>query len=143
MLVDDQDRALLVERAHEPWRGRWDLPGGFSESGEHPVVTAVREIREELGIDVEPDGFLGIWTDRYPDSRAERGERPVETIVCVYYTARLDASIDLRGDPAEIGAIRWFGRDELPLDEMAFPDHMPAVLNAWRRGAVASLPSAP
>lgn len=126
------DRVLLVERAHEPWLGRWDLPGGFCDAGEHPEDAAVREAHEELGLSIELTGYLGAWIDIYRDERADRGERPVETILCLYYgaTARdLDA---LRPDPSEIGAVRWFGRDELPLEEMAFPDHMPRVLTTWR-----------
>jgi 8-oxo-dGTP diphosphatase len=134
VLVDETgERVLLVERAQDPWRGRWDLPGGFCDAGEHPEATAVREAKEELGIDVELIGYLGAWTDVYVDERADRGERPVETILCLYYTARgLGSTTDLRVDPAEIGAVRWFDRHDLPLHAMAFPDHMPLVLTTWQ-----------
>lgn len=135
LLLDDEGRVLLVERTHDPWSGRWDLPGGFCDAGEHPEQTAVREVREELGLDVRLTGFVGVWTDVYRDERAERGERPIETIVCLYYTARAADTGALRPDPAEIGVTRWFDRDELPLDAMAFPDHMPLVLTTWRDAA--------
>lgn len=135
VLVDATgERVLLVQRAQEPWQGRWDLPGGFCDAGEHPEQAAVREAREELGVDVELGRHLGAWTDVYHDERADRGERPVETILCLYYLARADDLDAMRPDPSEIGAVRWFGRDELPLADMAFPDHMPFVLVAWRDG---------
>ena len=43
-------RVLLIQRAFEPLRGLWTLPGGRRESGESIVDTAVRELREELGL---------------------------------------------------------------------------------------------
>lgn len=144
VVLVDTDRVLLVERAQDPWRGRWDLVGGFCNAGEHPEATAVREAREELGVDVSLTGYLGAWMDVYRDPRADRGERPQETILCLYYAAVLDdAARAMRPDAAEIGALRWFGRDELPLDEMAFPDHMPDVLNTWRGDLAPSPPSSP
>ncbi len=34
---------LLLRRAKEPWKGRWDIPGGFCDADEHPITTAERE----------------------------------------------------------------------------------------------------
>jgi ADP-ribose pyrophosphatase YjhB (NUDIX family) len=50
---DDAGRLLLVRRAHEPSRGLWSLPGGRVEPGETAEAAAVREVREETGLDVE------------------------------------------------------------------------------------------
>jgi 8-oxo-dGTP diphosphatase len=54
-LADAQGRVLLQQRA--PGRtmaGRWEFPGGKVESGERPEAALVRELREELGIEVDP-----------------------------------------------------------------------------------------
>lgn len=48
-------RALVAVRAHDPEKGRLDLPGGFLEVGEHPADALVREVREELGVTIEVD----------------------------------------------------------------------------------------
>jgi 8-oxo-dGTP diphosphatase len=48
LLRDGQ--VLLIQRAFEPLAGMWTLPGGRSEPGERPEETAIREIREELGL---------------------------------------------------------------------------------------------
>ncbi|HVW93411.1 MAG TPA: NUDIX domain-containing protein [Devosia sp.] len=45
-------RVLLIRRALEPLRGLWTLPGGRREPGESIEETAIREVREELGLDV-------------------------------------------------------------------------------------------
>jgi 8-oxo-dGTP diphosphatase len=49
-------KVLLIQRAFEPLAGLWTLPGGRSEPGEQPEVTAIREIREELGLQIS-----GLW----------------------------------------------------------------------------------
>lgn len=51
VVLVDGDRLLLVRHSY---RRYWSTPGGFLEAGEQPVEAAVREIKEELGVDVEP-----------------------------------------------------------------------------------------
>jgi len=46
----DGPRVLLIRRAFEPLRGLWTLPGGRREAGESIEETAIRELREELGV---------------------------------------------------------------------------------------------
>src|SRR4051812_32106513 len=60
-LVDAQGRVLLQRRA--PGRamaGLWEFPGGKVESGERPEAALVRELREELGIEVEAGGLAPV-----------------------------------------------------------------------------------
>lgn len=58
-------RFLAMRRVREPAAGAWDVPGGFCDGYEHPADAAVREAREELGVDVVLGGFLGMWLGRY------------------------------------------------------------------------------
>lgn len=46
-------RVLLAARANEPLRGVWTLPGGLVEPGETLAAAAVRELREEVGVEAE------------------------------------------------------------------------------------------
>lgn len=121
-------RLLLLRRANEPWLGRWDIPGGFCEPDEHPVTTAVREAREECGLEVEVTGFLGLWLDRYPNPAD--ADRPVITLNAYYHgTARAEVGPPDADETSELG---WFEPDSVPAGEIAFPHHARAVLDAWR-----------
>jgi hypothetical protein len=73
-LCVDDGRVLLARRAHPPFKGFWDIPGGFLDEGEDPLDGLRRELKEETGLDVEPDRFLGVWIDRYDgDSTGQLG----------------------------------------------------------------------
>src|SRR5690242_17742484 len=59
-VLDDQDRVLLVRRTDNDL---WALPGGAQEVGEYIAETAVRETKEEAGIDIDVTGLVGIYTN--------------------------------------------------------------------------------
>lgn len=52
---------LLVRRRKPPQKGRWTIPGGMVELGEHVRAAVRREIREETGLTVEPVGLAGVY----------------------------------------------------------------------------------
>jgi ADP-ribose pyrophosphatase YjhB (NUDIX family) len=126
-LVEDGDGGvLLVRRAKEPFKGHWDIPGGFLEEGEHPLDGLRRELREETGLEVEPVEFLGVWMDRYG------GDSTAEATLNLYWTARVMSGEARAAD--DVDDLRWFGLDELPPpDALAF-ENVPLVLAAWRAG---------
>jgi acetyl-CoA carboxylase carboxyl transferase subunit beta len=51
-MFDAHNRVLLIKRGHEPAMGMWSVPGGSNEPGETLEETALREIKEETGLDV-------------------------------------------------------------------------------------------
>jgi ADP-ribose pyrophosphatase YjhB (NUDIX family) len=124
IVVDEEGRVLLARRAGEPFRGYWDLPGGFLDEGEHPLDGIRRELREETGLVVEPEDFVGVWIDRYGDAD------DAHATLNLYWTARV-----LRGKAEaadDVTEIAWFGPDELPpAGLMAF--HIAEVLATWRQ----------
>jgi ADP-ribose pyrophosphatase YjhB (NUDIX family) len=131
--VTHAGRLLLVRRAHAPWLGYWDIPGGFCEPDEHPLDAAVREVFEESGLRVRVTGYLGIWIDDY-GANTDGG---LATITFnVYYHAVPDGDLTLRVDPAEVAEAAWFLPDEIP-EQLAFPDHIGPAVTAWKRALAA------
>jgi ADP-ribose pyrophosphatase YjhB (NUDIX family) len=65
--VERDGHFLVLERGQEPYRGRWDLPGGFVEAGESPAEAVRREVFEETGLRIEAPSVIGAYTSRYGD----------------------------------------------------------------------------
>ncbi len=116
-LILRDDRVLLVERAVEPFKGYWDVPGGFLELGEHPADGARREALEETGLIVElEDPPFAIMMDHYGDSG--------DFTLNVYYVARVVGGEARPSDDA--AALDWFPLTALP-ERIAF-DHCAELL---------------
>src|SRR5260221_2166548 len=72
--ADERGRILLARlSAIEVDVGAWTLPGGGIEFGEHPDVAAIRELREETGLDGEIEELAGIFSHVYAGSRFAGG----------------------------------------------------------------------
>ena len=102
---DNADReVLLCGRASG---GLWCLPKGTPERGESMQETALREVREETGVEVEPEGVVGDI--RYWFSRPQEGVRYYKTVR--HYLLR-----PVGGDPSlhdhEFDDVRWFPIEE-------------------------------
>jgi ADP-ribose pyrophosphatase YjhB (NUDIX family) len=118
-----EGRVLLVRRAHDPYGGKWDVPGGFLEEGEAPLDGLRRELREETGLEVEPGRFVDALLDRYGT-----GEEAATTLN-MYWEATVTGGQAEAGDDA--AEVRWFPRDELPpAGEIGFPN-VQRLLREW------------
>ncbi len=110
---DDQHRLLLVQRANEPGRGRWSLPGGRVELGETDHQALVREMHEETGLAVEPGALVG---------RVTRGNYAIADYRCTVVGGTLRA-----GDDAL--AARWC--DAAELRALPLVDELLDTLEQW------------
>lgn len=121
VIVDREGRVLLGRRAFKPHAGRWDLPGGFLNEAEDPFAALQREVHEETGLTVEPDGLLGMWNEPYQDGR---------TVLCITWFARASGEAKAADDVAEL---RWFAVGEIPWGELAFGHDAEAIRLGLRR----------
>ncbi len=106
-LFDDQGRVLLVR--HTYGRLNWEIPGGGAEPGESPDETAIREMREETGLDVALERLTGVYYEVGPSPGHDHG--PI--IHFVFRARSLDGRAPV-AQPPEIGDLGWFALDALP-----------------------------
>ncbi len=57
-VIIQDNKLLLVKRNQEPFKGQWDLPGGFMQEKETPEQALAREVKEELGVDLVDATFI-------------------------------------------------------------------------------------
>ncbi len=103
LIVNAKNEVLLV---HKAYGGRvYGLPGGVVDPGELPVQAAVREAREEIGVEVRLEYQLGVYHLR-------GGGRPEQ--YSTVYVATIVSGEPHVVDPREISKIGWYGLDALP-----------------------------
>jgi len=106
IIRDERNHLLFLRRAIEPGYGRWVFPGGYVDRGEEVHVAALREAREEAGLEIRLDYLINVYS--YP------GRAPV----IIVYAATV-VSGDLLWDDESLEG-RFFAPEEIPWDELAF-----------------------
>jgi ADP-ribose pyrophosphatase YjhB (NUDIX family) len=100
------DAVLLVERGLAPRRGLWSLPGGSIEEGESPSDAALRELKEETGIEAEIEGLL----DTVEFVASDADGRTVTWRLAMFYGRCVGGSLRSGSDAAKVG---WFSLGDL------------------------------
>lgn len=99
IIVDENNRALLLQHRFRAGNG-WGIPGGFIEAHEHPHEAVRRELREEIGLEVED---LQLFS-----TRTFKTARQIE----ILFRCRAKGSATPKS--IEITKAAWFSADELP-----------------------------
>jgi 8-oxo-dGTP diphosphatase len=99
------DEIILLRRGFEPNRGRWSMPGGFVDLGESVEQAAIRETKEEMGVDIDVLNLVGVYS------------RSTDRIVVVVYAARTEGTPTRTEEALEVGAFR---PTTIPWHELAF-----------------------
>jgi len=105
---DARPRVLLIRRKKEPFAGKWALPGGFVDENERPADAAVRELKEETGINVTTSDLDHLHTAGDP------GRDPRGWTVSVVFLARVDAKAVKPKAADDARAAKWWPLDALP-----------------------------
>ena len=86
------EAVLLIRRGTPPRQGDWSLPGGRIEPGERAVDAALRELREETGVEAEISGLIDVVDGLFPEAGRH--------YVLIDYAARWLAGEPVAGDDA-------------------------------------------
>ena len=119
-----EGRVALIRRGVQPGRGKWSWPCGYVEIDETVKECAVRETREESGLEVTLGPLLGMYS--YP--LGHDGGAPDTGMVIVAFAATVDATELCAGDDAD--AAQWFAPDEIPWEEIAFDSSLRGLRDA-------------
>jgi ADP-ribose pyrophosphatase YjhB (NUDIX family)/ribosomal protein S27AE len=130
VIVEREGAILLVRRRFPPSVGKWCLPAGFIEQMESPQESAVREVKEESGLDVEITGIFDSWAS---------GEDPRTPVVSFAFTARVIGGTLSPGDDAD--KAEFFDEGSLPRN-IAFTTHRSAIRDYFDRRRAAREPGA-
>lgn len=121
--VDGRQHLLVVRRGREPYAGQWALPGGFLEVDEDFAPGAARELREETGVDLDPDRLRQLGAYGAPD-RDPRGRT-----ISVAHLVELEQALDAEGGD-DASEAQWRPvADLLENDALAF-DHATILRDA-------------
>lgn len=105
VVVIHNDKILLVKREKPPFKNKWVLPGGFVEINEDVKQAAIREMKEETGIDIELIGIIGVY------SKPERDERHT---ISIGFLAFPKGDVSIVAQKGEIKEAKWFDLSKIP-----------------------------
>ena len=127
-VVVDQNRVLLVQRGHEPMKGKWTIPGGLIDVGETLREAVIREVREETGLDVEPIELIELLDRIHREDGRVRYHYVIADYLCRVAGGTLAAASDA-------AAARWVERAEWNSHSALRLDPITArvIERAWQR----------
>lgn len=109
---------VLLRRGIEPAMGKWVFPGGYVDRGESTAEAAVRETREESGLEVVTRSLLGVYS--YPGS---------PNVIIVYVAEVAGGALTAGDESTEAGT---FPLSRIPWDDLAFPSTVEALKDFGR-----------
>jgi ADP-ribose pyrophosphatase YjhB (NUDIX family) len=121
IIIEKDDKIVLIRRKNEPFKGKLAIPGGFVNEGELIEERAIKEAKEETSLDVELKEILGVYS--IPD-RDPRGHLMTTVFIAKPIRGRVKG-----GDDA--ASASWFRIDEKILNELSF-DHKKIIQDYLR-----------
>jgi ADP-ribose pyrophosphatase YjhB (NUDIX family) len=101
VVIDDGGRVMLLNHEFRAGSG-WGIPGGFIEAGEQPLDALRREMREEVGVELDTVELLSVCTLKHTQQ------------VEIHYRCRLRERETATPQSIEINRVGWFDADALP-----------------------------
>lgn len=130
LITNEQNKILLVNEKKESVFNKLNLPGGHLEIGEELVMGAKREATEEINVEIEILGLIGIYTGRGND----------------HYINFIFAGEIIKGEPVankdEINDLGWYSTEEIlsfPDEQILNPKKLKKIITGYDSGRLNSL----
>ncbi|MDH5806745.1 MAG: NUDIX hydrolase [Candidatus Methanomethylicaceae archaeon] len=107
ILTIENGKVLLIKRGNEPNKGLWSIPGGMVKLGESPEEAAIREFKEETGLDAIIENLLGVFNVVIKD---EYGKIKYHYIVIDYLGKVIGGTLKPGSDVIDA---KWFNIEEI------------------------------
>ena len=121
LVVDHETKLLLVQRAREPGKGLWGLPGGFVDRNESVEDALKREVYEETHLDLESISFLMSHPNEYHYGGI------IVTVTDLFFVCRAKHTDQIKLQKSELSHHRWVNGNSSLFEKMAFASNALAV----------------
>lgn len=111
-IIVEDNRVVLIKRLNNPYKDYWAIPGGFVEYGEKIEHAAIREAKEETGLDITLTKLVGVYSDPNRDPRGH-------TVTVAYLAKIVGGTLKSDSDAKDA---KFIEADELKNLRLAF-DH--------------------
>lgn len=119
-------KILLTKRAFQPKKDKWGTPGGFVDAGDNLELAAIREMKEELDLELTPDRltYLNSNQDKYNYQGCE-----YNTMGVLFEVKLSQQEINNLKPQDDVSQIRFFDIDKIPWNELAFESTKKSLQN--------------
>ncbi|MBT5169006.1 MAG: NUDIX domain-containing protein [Opitutales bacterium] len=121
LIEDASGKLLVIKRNKEPSKGAFGLPGGFADPNETLENTLIREVKEEVNLNLVSWSFLGGWPNKYPFKSV------IYSVVDTYFTAKVESFDGMDSCQEELQSIHFVDPDKIDPKEWAFPSLQNAI----------------
>ena len=127
-IVARGDEILVIQEARPGVRGKYNIPGGHIEPGEDLKTTVIREVKEETGISIMLEGFLGIYPHQISDK---------STVLKLVFTAK-PTDFNFRLSSEEVLNVSWMSINFFKkIEETRLRSNdLPAMIDDYKNGLI-------
>ena len=121
LIEDDKGRLLVIERAKDPAKGKYGVPGGFTDAEERLEEVVAREVLEEVNLRPSRFEFFASFPNDY-HYKSIRYQ-----VVDTYFIGHVHSFDELQAETSEVAGIHFVHPEEVPMDQWAFSSLKKAI----------------
>lgn len=121
LIFDSQNRLLVIERAREPAKGKFGIPGGFIDFDENAESALAREVFEETNLKLDTFEFFGSFPNMYPYKNV------LYPVLDLYFLGFVSDFSEISLEESEVSGHQFVDIREVPTEQWAFKSLRDAI----------------